>query len=92
MRTRKVCALRALSLIACVGTCFQLGGCGVGDALSYVAKINPCLTILACDPVTYEFVRSGYRGPGADPKVDPACTYPPYCANDPFVSTQVGQQ
>lgn len=85
--------LRRVSLIVVVGTCFQLPSCGLGDALSYVGKINPCGTILNCDPVTYEFIRSGYDGPGADPQVDPHCTYPPYCADDPFVSTvQTGQQ
>jgi hypothetical protein len=69
-------------------TLTQLGGCSLGSIGQYVANINPCGTILACDPVTYEFVRSGYRGPGADPDADPACTYPPYCADDPFVATQ----
>lgn len=69
-----------------VGTCFLLG-CDLGSIGQYVANINPCGTVLNCDPVTYTFIKSGYEGPGADPDVDPACTYPPFCADDPFVAT-----
>ncbi len=76
----------ALSLVA-GGTLFQLGSCSVGSALGYISGLNPCGSILACDPVTYRFLTSGYRGPGADPTIDPTCTYPPYCAGDPFVQT-----
>jgi hypothetical protein len=70
--------------------CLQFGGCGLADLGQYIANLNPCGTILACDPVYYNFVRSGYSGPGANPDIDPACTYPPYCANDPFVATVTG--
>ena len=64
----------------------------VTGCLSKVARnINPCGTILNCDPVTYRFIQSGYQGPGADPAVDPSCTYPPFCADDPFVATQATQ-
>lgn len=76
------------ALVAALGTCFQCGGCSLCGIGQYIANFNPCGTILDCDPVTYEFIRSGYQGPGANPDIDPACTYPPYCANDPFVSSQ----
>jgi hypothetical protein len=72
-------------------TLLQLGGCSLSETTKWIANYNPCGTILICDPVTYEFIRSGYEGPGADPDVDPACTYPPYCDNDPFVSSFTGQ-
>lgn len=71
------------------GTCFQLGGCfgGVGQ---FVSNLNPCGTILNCDPVEYRFITSGYEGPGANPGVDPTCTYPPFCDGDPFVTSGAG--
>ena len=84
-RGRKIA--RLMSLVVLAGTGYQLAGCG--DIASYLGKINPCGTALNCDPITYRFIRSGYRGPGADPTVDPACTYPPFCnrttpGSDPF--------
>jgi hypothetical protein len=71
------------SLILLTGT--LLGGCG--DVGALIANFNPCGTILNCDPREYTFIRSGYRGPGVDPNVDPSCTYPPFCPadSDPFV-------
>lgn len=83
--------LRTLRLVMALGVGgvgLQFSGCGPQDVGAYLANLNPCGTILVCDPVTYDFVRSGYKGPGADPDIDPACTYPPFCANDPFVATQ----
>ena len=76
--------VRLAGLAALLGTCFQFGGCGA-DLLSYIGKFNPCGSILVCDSTTYKFVASGYKGPGADPSIDPACTFPPFCANDPFI-------
>lgn len=84
-------ALRLLSIATITGVCCQFGGCGLGDLGSFLGKINPCGTVLNCDPVEYRFVTSGYKGPGADPDIDPACTYPPFCTDDPFVrSTPAG--
>ncbi|MGD8451661.1 MAG: hypothetical protein PVJ57_07565 [Phycisphaerae bacterium] len=65
------------------------GGCSFEDVAGFVKDYNPCGTILDCDPVAYEFYTSGYRGPGVDVGIDPACTYPPYCnvttpGSDPF--------
>ncbi len=83
---------RAAKVLLCLssGVCFQFSGCGLADLASYVAKLNPCGTILNCDPVEYRFIQSGYQGPGADPEIDPACTYPPFCEDDPFVSSTGG--
>jgi hypothetical protein len=64
------------------GTCFAMSSCSVQGIGHYLANYNPCGTILYCDPVAYNFVNSGYEGPGADPDVDPFCTYPPYCSSD----------
>jgi hypothetical protein len=74
-------------LTALAGTLFQLGGCDLGELGKYIANINPCGTILNCNPVEYQFIKSDYSGPGADPNIDPTCTFPPYCpaAGDPFV-------
>jgi hypothetical protein len=82
-------SLLTLGWLIAAGTCFQLGGCS--SLGSYIAKLNPCGTILNCDPVEYRFISSNYQGPGADPKVDPACTYPPFCADDPFVRSTTTQ-
>lgn len=76
--------LRLACIGALAGTCFQFSGC-LGDVQHFVANFNPCGTILYCDPVLYRFVTSGYDGPGADPDIDPACTFPPFCGeSDPF--------
>lgn len=79
--------LRLVPIAIMVGTCCQFGGCTLSGIGQYIANINPCGTLLDCDPVEYRFVTSGYDGPGADPDIDPACTFPPYCADDPFVSS-----
>lgn len=72
--------LRFASLALLAGTYFAIGPC---DVAQYVAQINPCGTILNCDPAEYRYVQAGYEGPGADPDVDPFCTWPPFC--DPQV-------
>ena len=87
MRTYRSRSLRKVLTVAAVGLCYQLGGCSLGGITNYLANVNPCGTILNCDPVTYNFINSGYDGPGADPDIDPVCTYPPYCEDDPFVTS-----
>ncbi len=90
MRSRHSRYLCLASLATALGgTCFQVSGCmNLGGIGRYIANFNPCGTILNCDPVQYNFIRSGYTGPGANPDVDPACTYPPFCgSSDPFTST-----
>lgn len=69
--------------LAVGGTCFQLAGCDlVGLAAAAISSINPCGTILACDPRQYEFLTSGISGPGVRPDIDPYCTNPPFCAQE----------
>ncbi len=84
MSQRSIKWMRLAVLTFAGGTAFQLGGCG---NMHFLGQFNPCGTILNCDPVTYRFITSGYQGPGVNPSIDPACTYPPYCAGDPFVAT-----
>lgn len=69
---------------------FQLSSCTPGNIGRYVAGLNPCGSILNCDPLAYTFLTSGYRGPGVDPDVDPFCTFPPFCsaAQDPIISIE----
>jgi hypothetical protein len=67
----------------CVGTV----GCDLlGTAAGAISSINPCGTILNCDPAEYLFLTSGYEGPGVDPGIDPFCVYPPFCdaTSDPI--------
>jgi hypothetical protein len=81
-RFRKSFMALAMTL-ALGGTCFQLAGCDlVSGAAKAIANINPCGTILACDPALYEFANSGIDGPGVRPDLDPFCTYPPFCSTD----------
>ena len=72
-------------LLAMGGACFQLGGCDVvGLAGSAISSINPCGTILACDPREYQFWTSGIDGPGYTDK-DPWCVFAPFCGpEDPL--------
>jgi hypothetical protein len=70
-----------------VGIFFQMGGCDLGSlATSAVSSINPCGTILNCDPSLYQFVTSGIEGPGVRPDIDPFCTFAPWCnlSQDPL--------
>ncbi|TWT45211.1 hypothetical protein RAS1_16330 [Phycisphaerae bacterium RAS1] len=84
--------LRSAVVVASTGTAFQLSSCTPGTLGNFVADLNPCGTILICDPLAYRFLTSGYDGPGVNLEVDPACTFPPYCgpAVDPFVGTLNG--
>jgi len=82
MRRRRERMLPAVT-VALAGTCFQIGGCDLlGTAAAALSSINPCGTLLVCDPAEYEFVQSGIDGPGAQPDLDPFCTYPPFCSLD----------
>jgi hypothetical protein len=81
-RTRKP-LLSVVTMLAAGGACFQVGGCNLlGTAASALSTINPCGTLLVCDPAVYEFAMSGIDGPGVRPEIDPFCTFPPFCAAD----------
>jgi len=77
--------VRWVVVLAAAGTMFQLGSCIPDGTLQYLKNFNYGGTVLNMDSVTYSFLTSGYTGPGVDPDIDPACTYPPYCEDDPFV-------
>jgi len=81
-------SFRALAVtLGLFGIFFQMGGCDLGSLVSSaVTNINPCGTILNCDPGAYDFLMSGIDGPGVRPDVDPFCTYAPFCnaAQDPL--------
>ena len=79
-RLRRSLTARVTTL-AIGGSCFQLAGCDTLElAASAIGGINPCGTILACDPQEYAFVTSGIDGPGVRPDIDPYCVYPPFCS------------
>jgi hypothetical protein len=85
-RARKILMVLALTMTA-GGVCFQFGSCEpLAVIQTGLSSINPCGTILNCDPVAYEFATSGIDGPGVDPDVDPFCTYAPFCSagDDPI--------
>lgn len=82
---KRFCRLAVAVTIVSAGFRF---GC-FSATTNYVKDFNPCGTIFNCDPAGYTFLTSGYDGPGVDPDIDPACTYPPYCnittpGSDPF--------
>ncbi len=70
--------------LAAAGIMFA-GGCSLQDIGSYFVHYNYGGTVLNISPTNYRFLTSGYKGPGVNPDIDPACTFPPFCANDPFV-------
>ncbi len=74
--------LVSLLTAASAGTCLQLGPCGLPELRQLASSLNPCGTILLCDPRAFEFVQSGIDGPGVRPDVDPFCTFPPFCSQD----------
>ncbi len=79
---RKTSSFRGVLLtlgLCAAGTLCQFGGCGFPELTSFLTSINPCGTILDCDPAQYTFATSGYSGPGVDLNVDMTCTFPPYC-------------
>jgi hypothetical protein len=96
MRRRCFRVLSTVMAIIAAGTVFELSGCSLSGLANYAGNFNPCGSILNCDPVAYRFFTSGYDGPGADPSVDPSCTYPPFCGDaqnpDPFAPVVSGQQ
>jgi hypothetical protein len=78
-RVRKTLVTLTTTL-AVGGSCFQLGGCdALGVAVGAISNINPCGTLLNCDPAQYAFIQSGIDGPGVVPEWDPFCVYPPFC-------------
>jgi hypothetical protein len=80
MRSTRSSILGSAVAAVAFGTVYQLGGCAlVSDAVQVLSTVNPCGTVLACDPRVYEFVTSGIDGPGVVPDADPFCTYAPFC-------------
>jgi len=65
-------------LMAVGGACLQFSGC-FGGLTRLVNSINPCGTVLNCDPRVYQFVTSGIDSPGVRPDIDPFCTFAPFC-------------
>lgn len=67
------------SVIVLGATALQINGCGLGRL---IAGVNPCGTLLECDPRVYAFVQSGIDGPGVEVDDDPFCTFAPFCTED----------
>jgi hypothetical protein len=77
-----------LTLALAVGGSLLAGGCSAANVASYFVHYNYGGSVLNMTPASYAFLTSGYKGPGVNPDIDPACTYPPYCTltgvSDPF--------
>ncbi len=65
--------LIGLFFIATSGMLLELSCAGVGEKV--VTGINPCGTILNCDPVEWDLITSDYP----DWDLDPTCTVPGQC-------------
>ena len=87
MRFNTLLGSRRVVAVLAAGTCLQVGTC-----VRFVGGLNPCLTLLNCDPRQYDFVNSGIDGPGVRPDIDPFCTFPPFCtfAQDPIFGGLAG--
>ncbi|MCA9244372.1 MAG: hypothetical protein KDA32_10480 [Phycisphaerales bacterium] len=76
---KKSTILRLGAAIAAGGVCFQLGSC-----TQFAGQLNPCGTILNCDPAAFLFATVGASGLGNDLASaganSPFCTVPPFCA------------
>jgi len=70
-----------MSLVA-GGTCLQVGGCSLEGLTNFVTSLNPCGTILNCNPQTFAFFMNDFSEPGVQPSVDPFCTWPPLCGGE----------
>lgn len=79
---KRTCGL-ALGL-ALGSICLQAGGCSLTGLRTLLTTLNPCGTVLNCDPRAFRFIMSGIDEPGVRPEIDPFCTWPPLCANDPI--------
>jgi hypothetical protein len=84
MRRVKRTWLRNASLVA-GGVTFQLGACSPEGLVNLVTGLNPCNSILNCDPQAFAFIASDIDGPGFYEE-DPFCSFPPFCttAQDPI--------
>ena len=79
---RRRSTVRKCWAVLAAGALFQLGLLETCNSRLYEATrfVDPCGTILACDPQEYAFVTSGIDGPGVRPDIDPYCVYPPFCS------------
>lgn len=80
---KRATLLRLFTAAAAGGLCFQFGSC-----VQFVGQLNPCGTVLACDPAAFLFATSGASGLGDDLATgstnSPFCTVPPFCMQDPL--------
>ena len=68
-----------------LGYMLQFPGVGCGGKL--LRNVNPCGTILNCDPLEYDLAfNDHYPNYGADP----TCTIPGFCGGTPFPATGDG--
>lgn len=80
MRSRILTKCLALAgPIASGGMMLGLSCTGVGN---FLGQINPCGTILACDPALYRLAAANIDSPGVRSNIDIFCTYPPFCPAD----------
>jgi hypothetical protein len=67
------------------GTVLQFPGAGCVGKI--VNNVNPCGTILNCDPLEYDLA---FHDMFPDYAVDPTCTIPGFCGGTPFPPTGDG--
>lgn len=82
--------VRPLLAVLMAGSLFGFSCSGAGEKL--IKNVNPCGTILNCDPLEYDLITMEFP----DWEVDPSCTMPGLCTPVAFpvgdVGTNQGQQ
>ena len=80
MRPRTYAKILALAApLATGGMMLQVSCSGAANLLG---QVNPCGTILACDPLLYRLIAADIDSPGVRPEIDIFCSYPPFCPPD----------
>lgn len=72
--------LQVLLAAALLGTTFQAGTGCIG---TIARNVNPCGTILVCDPLEYDLMWTD-QSDWPDYNIDPTCTIPGECGETPF--------
>jgi len=68
-----------------MGTVLQAPGVGCGGKI--LRNVNPCGTVLNCDPLEYDLL---YQDHLPNYALDPTCTIPGFCGGTPFPPTRTG--
>ena len=79
------CYMKLMMTFAAMSTGGMLYSCSpVPVAINGITSVNPCGTILNCNPIEYDLA---LHGTYPDYAIDPTCTIPGFCGGTPFPGT-----